>query len=370
LGQEQSATREHNKQGIRMSNRFHVATRKGLFTFSHDGAGWQASAPAFLGEPVSTTLEDPRDGALYAALALGHFGPKLRRSLDGGSSWEEMPPPAFPPSDDPEAPSVSMIWTLATGGPDDPGVIYAGTIPAALFRSEDRGASWTLLSLSQRPERAEWFGGGFDHPGVHSVLVDPRDSRKLTVGISCGGVWKSDDRGETWRIAGKGLRAAFLPPEQAYYQNTQDPHLLSRCAAAPDVIWCQHHNGIFRSTDAGETFEEISTAFGFAVAAHPVDGGSAWFAPGVKDECRVPVDARLVVSRTRDGGRTFEAKSEGLPSGPSYDLIYRHALVADASGDRLAMGSTTGNLWVSETGADSWSLLSSHLPPIAHVSWA
>jgi hypothetical protein len=354
-----------------MSDRFHVATRKGLFTYRRNGTAWSAGKPAFLGEPVSAALEDPRDGTLYAALALGHFGHKLRRSIDGGMTWEEVTPPAFPKSDDPNALSVSMIWALTPGGADEPGVIYAGTIPAALFRSEDRGASWTLLdNLTDRPERAEWFGGGFDHPGVHSVLVDPRDSAKLTLGISCGGVWRSDDRGRTWRLAGKGLRAAFMPPEQAFHQNTQDPHLLSSCAAAPDTIWCQHHNGIFRSADGGETFEEINEVFGFAVAAHPKDPASAWFAPGVKDECRVPIDARFIVNRTRDGGKSFEAKSNGLPKGDSYDLVYRHALVADPTGDRLAMGSTTGNLWLSEDGGENWSLLSAHLPPIAHISWA
>ncbi len=90
--------------------------------------------------------------------------------------------------------------------------------------------------------------------------------------------------------------------------------------------------------------------------------------PAVKDELRVPVDGRLVVTRTRDGGRTFETLSEGLPS-PSWDLIYRHALDVDATGDRLAMGSTTGNLWLSENGGERWTQLSSHLPPIAQVAF-
>ena len=90
----------------------------------------------------------------------------------------------------------------------------------------------------------------------------------------------------------------------------------------------------------------------------------------VKDECRVPVDGRLVVTRTRDGGQSFEILSEGLPTGRSYDLVYRHALAVDESGQRLAFGSTTGNLWASENGGDRWSPISSNLPPIAQVTFA
>jgi hypothetical protein len=357
-----------------MTDALHVASRKGLFTFRRANGGWRSGPPAHLGEPVTAVLTDPRDGAVYAALRLGHFGCKLHRSEDGGAIWEELPAPAYPAAPEgAEAPSLDMIWALAAGGPD--GELWAGTLPGGLFRSRDRGASWSLVeSLWSRPERSEWFGGGYDHPGIHSILVDPRDPDRLTVGISCGGVWKSDDRGETWRLSGQGLRAAFMPPERAYDPNIQDPHLIAACAAAPDVVWCQHHNGMFRSTDAGASFAEIDppspSAFGFAVAAHPADPLTAWFAPAVKDECRVPVDGRLVVTRTRDGGASFEALHEGLPGGASWDLIYRHALVVDAAGTRLAMGSTTGNLWVSDSGGEAWEQIAGHLPPIAQVAFA
>lgn len=359
-----------------MADRLHVATRKGLFSFEN-GAGWRSGPPAFLGEPVTAVLTDPRDGAVYAALRLGHFGCKLHRSDDGGATWQELPAPAYPsaPEAAAEAPSLDMIWALAAGGADAPGEVWAGTLPGGLFVSRDRGASWTLVeSLWARPERGEWFGGGYDHPGIHSILVDPRDPDRLTVGISCGGVWKSDDRGVSWRLAGKGLRAAFMPPERAYDRNIQDPHLVAACAGAPDVLWVQHHNGLFRSTDGGETFAEIDppppSGFGFAVAAHPSDPLTAWFAPAVKDECRVPVDGRFVVTRTRDGGRSFETLAGGLPQEASYDLVYRHALVVGPRGERLAMGSTTGNLWVSDDAGQRWSKVSGHLPPIAQVAFA
>ena len=356
-----------------MSETLYAATRKGLFTLVPQGDGWRSTGLAFAAEPVTAFLPDPRDGALYAALNLGHFGRKLHRSDDGGESWTELPAPAFPAvegaEDAKDGPSVSLIWTLAAGGPDQPGVLWAGTLPGGLFRSADRGESWSLVeSLWEVPERKEWFGGGYDDPGIHSILVDPRDSDALTVGVSCGGVWTSRDGGESWTLGGTGLRADYMPPNMQDDRHIQDPHLLARCTAAPDRIWCQHHNGIFRSDDGGQTFVEITTAqpsaFGFAVAAHPEDPDIAWFVPAVKDECRIPVDARLVVTRTEDGGGSFEALSDGLPDDAAYDLVYRHALAIDETGERLAMGSTTGNLWTTDSGGEHWTLVSANLPPI------
>ncbi|MGG5821195.1 WD40/YVTN/BNR-like repeat-containing protein [Falsiroseomonas sp. HW251] len=357
-----------------MSTRLLVATRKGLFVCPAEGEGWRLGRPAFLAEPVSAVLHDPRDGALYAALRLGHFGCKLHRSDDGGATWTEVAVPALPKEgENPKA--LDMIWTLAAGGPDEPGVIWAGTLPAALFRSADRGATWDLVrGLWDVPERAGWVGGGYDDAGLHSIVVDPRDRRRMAIAISTGGVWVSGDGGGTWRLAGKGLRAEYMPPAQAFDQGMQDVHLLQACAAAPDVLWAQHHNGIFRSTDFGESFEEVTapapSRFGFAVAAHPRDPLTAWFAPAVKDECRVPVDGRMVATRTRDGGRTLEVLGRGLPERDCYDLVYRHALAVDGAGRRLVMGSTTGNLWASGDGGESWRQLATYLPPIAALALA
>ena len=354
-----------------MGEALYIGARKGLFRLRRHKDGWRVEKPSFLGEPITAFLKDPRDGALYAALNLGHFGRKLHRSDDDGASWKEIAAPAFAPSPEGESgPSVELIWALEAGGGDQPGWLWAGTIPGGLFLSTDRGESWALIqSLWDAPQRANWFGGGYDKPGIHSVLVDPRDSQKLTLGISCGGVWKSDDAGATWRNVGKGQRAEFMPPEMQYDIVSQDPHRIQACAAAPDTIWCQHHCGIFLSRDGGETFSEIKdvkpAVFGFGVAAHPHDANTAWFVPGVKDQYRVPVDGKLVVTRTRDGGQSFEALSNGLPQADCYDLIYRHALAVDSAGDRLAIGSTTGNLWISENAGEAWTHVSAHLPPIA-----
>ena len=167
----------------------------------------------------------------------------------------------------------------------------------------------------------------------------------------------------------------FLPAEQGGAEpDGQDPHRMVMCESAPDRCWVQHHCSIYRSDGAGRGWEEIAgvkpSGFGFAVAVHPKDPDTAWFVPARKDEFRYPVDGEFVVTRTRDGGKSFETLSKGLPPAPCYDLVYRHGLDIDESGDRLVMGSTTGALWVSEDQGDSWELLTAHLPPVYCVRFA
>jgi len=361
--------------------RIRVATRKGLLTVERGAGAWSIAGTAFLGDPVTAVLDDPRDGTLYAALNLGHFGVKLRRSSDGGASWDEIPAPAYPSPGratldaTPAGPSLFQVWALEAGGADEPGVLWAGTIPGGLFRSPDRGSSWTLIeSLWNVPAREQWFGGGYDDPGIHSIAVDPRDSRHVVVGVSCGGVWVTTDGGASWDVRARGMFAAYMPPERRNDPNIQDPHRLVQCPAAPDVLWVQHHNGVFRSTDGAASWSEIPTVrpscFGFAIAVHPHDPDTAWLVPAVKDECRIAVDGQLVVARTRDGGLTFDVLRRGLPQQHAYDLVYRHGLDVDGSGRRLAMGSTTGGLWISEDGGDSWTGLAARLPPVYQVRFA
>ncbi len=162
-----------------------------------------------------------------------------------------------------------------------------------------------------------------------------------------------------------------MPPDLANDPLSQDPHRVVQCAANPDRQWIQHHNGIFVSDDAGKNWREIMdvkpSGFGFAVAVHPSDPDMAWFVPAVKDETRIPVDGKLVVTRTRDGGKTMETLSRGLPEGPAYDLVYRHALDITSDAGFLAFGSTTSSLWVSDNLGDSWQHVTAHLPPVLCV---
>jgi len=369
-----------------MADTLWVATRKGLFRLEQQSQGtWRVGHVAFVGEPVSMMLDDPRDGTVYAALNLGHFGVKIHRSEDRGISWTEVPTPAYPQPQDPDAPpparpdgrpgkplALSMVWALEPAGPRAAEGLWMGTLPGGLFYSNDRGQSWSLnRGLWEREERKHWMGGGADDPGIHSICVDPRDPRHVLISVSCGGTWRTRDGGETWSQTAHGMVAEYMPPERQNDPDVQDPHRTVQCAGQPNVMWTQHHNGVFRSEDHGMSWQRVlglkPSAFGFGVAVHPHDGQTAWFVPAVKDQTRIAVDGKLVVTRTRDGGKTCEVLSQGLPSGLCYDIVYRHALEVDSTGDGLAFGSTTGHLWTSANGGDSWQMLPHYLPPIYAV---
>jgi photosystem II stability/assembly factor-like uncharacterized protein len=362
-----------------------LATRKGVFVLEKSGSRWDVARASFLGDNYSLATADSASGRWYAAADLGHFGVKLQRSENRGETWTEIGAPAYPPKpeDEPEKDQwgkevpwkVLKVWALTPGHASQPNVLWCGTIPGGLFRSEDAGATWAFQQpLWDHPQRKNWFGGGADQPGIHSIITHPDRPNELILAVSCGGVWATDDGGKTWNVRGKGLRADFMPPERQYDLDIQDAHLLAVCRDEPDVMWVQHHNGIFRSTDRGMTFTDIPSmgpsVFGFAVAAHPSDPETAWFVPAIKDECRIPKDGKLVVTRTRNGGKTCEVLTDGLPQRHAYDIVFRHSLAVDDTGETLVFGTTTGSVYISENAGDSWQCVSEHLPPVHSVCWA
>ena len=366
-----------------MSERVYAATRKGLFTIDRKAGGgkttWGVSRVAFLGDDASMVLPT-QDDFVMVALGHGHFGVKLHRSSDAGATWQECAAPAYPPKPADDTPvdpvqqrpilwNLELMWALESGGADQPGVLWAGTIPGGLFKSGDRGSSREIVrSLWDNPKRKEWVGGGAEYQGIHSICVDPRNSQRVSLGVSCGGVWLTADGGKTWEPRAQGMRAAYMPPELAYEQNVQDPHRLVQCPGNPTSYWALHHNGIFCSTDDLKTWNEVTTGqpstFGFAVAVHPKDPNTAWFVPAISDQQRYPVNGQVVVWRTRDGGKTFDVLRKGLPQEHAYDLTYRHGLDIDETGERLVFGTTTGSLFVSEDTGDSWQTVSTNLPPV------
>lgn len=364
------------------NNSLILGTRKGLLVLRRNGKTWRAVHETFPGVPISYAAVDPRTDTLWACADHGHWGQKLYRSQDGGARLNEVEAPKYPEgaviydvwSGGAEKPAqVSYLWTVVPGGNDQPGRLYIGTEPGGLFQSDDDGQTFHLIDgLWDHPSRPQnWFGGGRDQAGACSIVVDPRDSDHLFVGVSVGGVYESLDGGRTWQGRNKGLRADFLPEPYAEYGH--DPHCIVASPTNPDVLWQQNHCGVFHSADAGRNWTDISQAdgpvrFGFPVAADPYDDKTAWVVPGISDEKRMAVGGALCVGRTEDGGQSWTELRNGLPQEHCYDIVFRHAL--DVSGESLAFGSTTGNLFLSDDRGDSWQCLGNYFPPIYSVRFA
>jgi len=350
-----------------------LGTRKGLLVTDLSGA---VRREFHLGVPVSYAAVDPRTGVWWAGVDHGRWGQKLHRSKDGGITWEEVPAPQYPEGEEiseGKPATLSYIWLIAPGGADEPNRLYIGTEPGGLFVSDDGGDNFYLCdSLWNHPSRKTgWFGGGRDYPGACSIIVDPRDSRHIYVGISVGGVFETRDGGATWEPRNRGLRADFLP--NPYAEVGHDPHFVVSSAANPDVLWQQNHCGVFRSVDGGQTWTDISenggpVKFGFAIVADEHDPDVAWVVPAISDEIRLAVNKALCGSRAADAGTAWTAVREGLPQQNCYDVTFRHAL--DKSGDRLAFGTTTGSVYLSEDRGETWRCLGHDYPPVYSVRFA
>ncbi|HSH05746.1 MAG TPA: glycosyl hydrolase [Anaerolineae bacterium] len=359
-----------------------LGTRKGLIILNQTNNNWQTDREHLPGVPVSYACRDPRTNHIWLLTDHGHWGTKIYRSTDNGQTIHETPAPQFPPDatiydlfagGQQKPATVTYLWTLTPGGPDQPGRLYLGTEPGGLFQSDDNGDSWHLVeSLWNHPSRQEnWFGGGRDQAGLCSLVVDPRDSNHLYAGISVGGVYESTDGGQTWHGRNHGLIAEYLPNPHAEYGH--DPHYLVASPSNPDILWQQNHCGVFRSADRAATWQNRSlpdnaVKFGFPIHIDEHDADTAWVIPAVSDDQRVPFNSALYVAHTTDGGQTWHQQRNGLPQQNCYDLVYRHAL--DGRGDTLIFGTTNGNLYLSTNRGQNWTSLGHSFPPIYSVRFA
>ncbi|HWA33260.1 MAG TPA: hypothetical protein VG737_03975 [Cyclobacteriaceae bacterium] len=348
-----------------------AGTSKGLIIFDKKQPGWTVRSVHFEGLTVSMVYIDDRTATWWVGLSHRHWGEKLHYSNDQGASWHEAGIPSYAgyqykPG---KAASLKKIWVMEQAGTDRPGCLWLGTEPGGLFYSNDAGNSFHLNeSLWNHPSRTDanqWFGAGKDYPFIHSIIVDKRDSNHVYVGVSCAGIFETKDGGKSWVAKNKGLIATYLPNQNA--EVGHDPHRIIACRNNPDVIWQQNHCGIFKTMDGGENWIDVSgkngfPKYGFALAIDDDDCDVAWVIPAQSDEFRIPVDLKVVVCKTSDGGNQWISVSRGLPSSDAFDIVLRHSFAK--KGSTMSFGTNNGNLYVSEDRGETWMTINNNLATI------
>jgi hypothetical protein len=349
--------------------RLWVGTVKGMFRFvSDDRVEWRLAGMEFVGTPVHALAYDPAAGVLYAGVNSVFYGPSVRRSRDLGASWETDGAHggiAYG-GDDPER--VTAVWALCPAGDR----LYAGVEASGLFVSEDGGDGWReLTGLRAHPTHELWNPGN-GGKCLHTVVVDPFDPERLYVAASAGGVYRSDDGGGAWTPVNRGIRADFLPADQRYPVAGQCVHKLAATAAQRGRLWLQNHGGVYRSDDGGESWHDVGAVlpsdFGFGVVAHPRLADTAFVVPLTAPERgRWSPGERLAVYRTDDGGAAWRPLDRGLPGG-AYVGVLRDAFAADGDATLgLYLGTTGGEVFASPDEGERFAPVATRLPRVLAV---
>jgi hypothetical protein len=353
-----------------------VGTMKGAFVLraGQQRHAWNVGGPYFPGSAVYAMAYDGRDGRqrIWAGANNMHWGALLRSSDDFGKTWTnpERANVAFPEGTET---ALKQIWQIAPGRAEEPNTLYCGVEPAAVFMSTDGGSTWHLNEgLWNHPQRPRWEPGG-GGLCLHTILLDPADERRIRVAISTGGMYVSEDGGASWRPSNSGVRADFLPDK--YPEFGQCVHKVVQSTRRPERMFLQNHWGLYRSDDRGESWTDIANGvpsdFGFGLAIHPRNPDCAWIVPLESDQFRCTPEGKLRVYRTRDAGGRWEPLANGLPQNGAYETVLRDAMAVDTL-DAIGVyfGTRSGKLFGSVDEGESWSELLDGLPPVISVKAA
>ena len=264
-----------------------VGTRKGAFILTADGKRkMKVSGPHFAGWELYHLKGSPADpNRIYASQTSGWFGQIIQRSDDGGKTWHQ---PGTPPGETagpgqmPKGESNKFVYDISseTGKPltthqfydgtqhpwefkrvwhlepslSDPDTVYAGVEDAALFRSTDGGKNWHELSGLRGHGTGPKWQPGAGGMCLHSIILDPSDSKRMYIAISAAGAFRTDDCGETWKPINQGLYSEYIPNPTAEVGHCV--HHIAMNPQRPGVLFMQKHWDVMRSDDAGETMDK------------------------------------------------------------------------------------------------------------------
>ena len=365
-----------------MSNvRVLVGTKKGAFVLASDGKRekWDVSGPFFAGWEIYHMKGSPVDpNRIYASQTSGWFGQLIQRSDDGGQSWapvdnkfvyDGVPGTHQWYDGTPHPWEFKRVWHLEPSL-TDANTVFAGVEDAALFRSSDAGQSWQELpGLREHGSGSRWQPGA-GGMGLHTILLDPSDPKRVYIAISAAGAFRTDDGGTTWRPINRGLKSEYIPDPDAEVGHCV--HHMAMHASRPGVLFMQKHWDVMRSDNAGDSWHEVSgnlpTDFGFVIDVHAHEPETIYVVPIKSDSEHFPLDGKLQVYRSRTGGDEWEPLTKGLPQSDCYVNVLRDAMAVDSLDScGVYFGTTGGQVYGSADAGESWAPIVRDLPAVLSV---
>ncbi len=376
-----------------------VGTRKGAFLLTADGKRekWDVSGPHFAGWEIYHVKGSPADpNRIYASQSSGWFGQLVQRSNDGGKTWEpvdnkfvyEGTPGTHQWYDGTPHPwEFKRVWHFEPSL-TDPDTVHAGVEDAAIFRTTDGGKSWQELSGLRCHSTGNKWQPGAGGMCLHTILLDPKDSKRMFVAISAAGAFRTDDGGQTWKPINKGLRSNFLPNPEAEIGHCV--HRIAMNRSRPNVLFMQKHWDVMRSDNAGDSWQNVNgnlpsehvsypqkdgttkeadlKGFGFVIDVNTHEPETVYVVPIKSDSQHFPPDGALRVYRSRTGGNEWQPLTKGLPQTNCYVNVLRDAMAVDSL-DKCGVyfGTTGGQVYASADAGDSWAPIVHDLPAVLSV---
>jgi hypothetical protein len=332
------------------------------------------------GETVREVARDPFNAKrLYAATLT-----EIHVSEDDGASWQWLPSGGIDRRD---------IWTMAVH-PTRANEIYVGTLPAAVYVSENGGRSFReLTAFRNLPDYHKWtFPPGPHVAHVRSIALDRRAPEEIIAGIEEGGVARSRDRGATWEdISGPASPTAFpkindpagiVPYEMGKHEEGRvyrDVHWVTRHPTRLEILFASTGIGTYRTDDGGKSWRKceygMGRAYAIPMANHPsaperiflgaAENGPATWA-GYRTVRAGPYNtvkfsrnataqtggAKTQILRSDDAGKTWNKLANGLPAGTEHMTCGFANHPDDA--DTLCVGYTDGSVYATNDAGGSW----------------
>ena len=382
-----------------------VGTRKGGFILTSDGKRkkWNIEGPLFTGWEIfhmKGSASDPN--RIYASQTSGWFGQIIQRSDDGGKTWHQpgtLPgEPMTTPDGMPKGESNKFVYDTSskTGKPitthqwydgtqhpwefkrvwhlepslNDPNTVYAGVEDAALFRTTDGGKTWHEMSNLRGHGTGPQWTPGAGGMCLHTILLDPKNPKRIVVAISAAGAFRTDDAGKTWKPINRGLKSPYIPDPNAEIGFCV--HRIAMHPSNPEKLFMQLHGGVLRSDNAGDLWQNVDKGlpsdFGFPIDVHANEPNTIFVIPINPEAGRYPPDAKLRVYRSKEGGGNWEALFKGLPQKDCYVNVLRDAMSVDTLDPcGIYFGTTGGQVYGSADGGDTWEAIVHDFPSVLSV---